>query len=209
MVLSVLLLGALGVGGLIAYELGVLLPKEPAATEASSAEPTPRIAANASTPVPTPTPRQHENPLMGPGLEAGERATASLPTGVEMAFRWCPPGISMMGSPSGEEGRNFDEGPQTRVTHARGLWVSETEVTQAQWQAVMGNLPGNLAFRGNSENPVEQVTWNEIMGPGSTGQPVPQPGSFMLRFREATGLNATLPTEAQWEYACRAGSSTR
>ena len=113
--------------------------------------------------------------------------------GAPFVWRWIPPGKLMMGSPKNETGRYSDEGPQHEVTITRGFWLGETPVTQAQWQAVMGNNPSQ--FKGE-DRPVEQVNWHECV-------------AFAGKLNEALpGLFATLPTEAQWEYACRAGSQS-
>ena len=115
------------------------------------------------------------------GSEAGERAVITV-NGVEFAFRWCPPGTFMMGSPESEEGRNRDE-MQHPVTLTRGFWIMETEVTQKQWKAVMGDYPKRFP---DDNYPVGDVSWNDCQ-----------------KFCQKTGFQ--LPTEAQWEYACRAG----
>ena len=108
-------------------------------------------------------------------------------------FRWIEPGRFTMGSPESEEGRLGDEGPQHEVELTRGFWLGATEVTQAQWQAVMGNNPSY--FRGD-ELPVEQVSWDDVQG-------------FLRRANEGvTGMQFRLPTDAEWEYAARAGSTT-
>ena len=132
---------------------------------------------------------------LGLGKQAGETKTIPLPKGMAMELVWCPPGIFTMGSPNNEEGR-FDDGEwfpagkghprekQHQVKLTSGFWLAKTEVTQAQWQSVMGNNPSE--FKGENL-PVESVTWDDC-----------------LRFCQKTGLE--LPTEAQWEYACRAGS---
>jgi sulfatase modifying factor 1 len=96
-----------------------------------------------------------------------------------------PPGEFMMGSPANEADRGSEE-EQHRRRITQAFYLGETEVTQASWQRVMGNNPSH--FQGSS-NPVEQVSWNDI-----------QP------FLQKTGL--ALPSEAQWEYACRAGTTT-
>jgi formylglycine-generating enzyme required for sulfatase activity len=79
------------------------------------------------------------------------------------------------------------ENPTHQVTLSKAFYLSRTEVTQAQWQAKMGSNPSY--FSGNANNPVEQVSWNDIVG-----------------FNTATGLR--LPSEAEWEYACRGGTTT-
>ena len=112
--------------------------------------------------------------------------------GVRFPWRWIPPGHFQMGSPEDEKGRREDEGPQHWVRIARGFWMGETPVTQAQWKAVMGRNPSN--FPGD-DRPVEQVSWYDSL-------------DFIRRLNEwIPGLGAALPSEAQWEYACRADST--
>ena len=116
------------------------------------------------------------------GQTAGERKVVTV-NGVEFAFRWCPAGTFTMGAPTSEEGL-YNE-TQHEVTLTKGFWMLETEVTQKQWKAVMGTNPS--FFKGD-DLPVESVSWNDCQ-----------------EFCEKTGLQ--LPTEAQWEYACRAGTT--
>lgn len=119
---------------------------------------------------------------------AGDRRIITV-NDVGFAFRYCPPNTFVMGSPESEYGRNIDE-KQHQVTQTKGFWMMETEVTQEQWKAIMGNNPS--AFEGDNL-PVEQVTWEECR-------------EFCRRCSRL-GLRVQLPTEAQWEYACRAGST--
>ena len=132
------------------------------------------------------------------GNLAGDRRYFEIYPKVKVAFRWCPPTGSdgfMVGSPKGEASRESDE-QQHKVVLTKGFWLAETECTQAQWQAVMGKNPGKHKNAGGKA-PVEQVTWDEVK-------------KFMAKLQAGGTLNkelrATLPTEAQWEYACRAGS---
>jgi formylglycine-generating enzyme required for sulfatase activity len=97
-----------------------------------------------------------------------------------------------MGSPSSESGRDSDEGP-VHTVELDGFWLGKTEVTQAQYQAIMGTNPSK--FKGPS-NPVEQVSWEEA-------------SEFCRKLSQRAGKTYNLPTEAQWEYACRAGTTTR
>jgi formylglycine-generating enzyme required for sulfatase activity len=96
-----------------------------------------------------------------------------------------------MGSPPSEAGRETDEN-QVSVRLTRGFWMAETEVTQAQWRAVMGTDPSY--FKGDTL-PVERVSWNDAT-------------DFCRKLSSSSGLTVSLPTEAQWEYACRAGTTT-
>jgi len=113
--------------------------------------------------------------------------------GVRQRMRWLPPGRFLMGSPAEEEGRFDWEGPRHEVRLTRGFWLCDTPCTQALWQAVMGRNPSH--FKGKNR-PVEQVSWEECQ-------------TFIDRLKaQLQGLALRLPTEAQWEYACRAGTET-
>ena len=127
---------------------------------------------------------------------AGEERDFEIAPGVKMTMCWIPPGEFMMGSPAGELGRYGDE-DQHRVRITKAFWLAKTETTQAQWRAVMGNNPS--LFKGDNL-PVEGVSWNDIAGPGG----------FIEKANKATAVGEggfSLPTEAQWEYACRAGET--
>jgi formylglycine-generating enzyme required for sulfatase activity len=100
---------------------------------------------------------------------------------------WIPAGTFEMGSNDGDS----DEKPVHAVT-LDGFWIGKYEVTQRQYEAMMGNNPSH--FKG-PDRPVEQVSWNDAM-------------EFCRKLSQATGKTYTLPTEAQWEYACRAGSKS-
>jgi formylglycine-generating enzyme required for sulfatase activity len=119
-------------------------------------------------------------------------------TGVAFTLRWIPPGEFFMGSPEDEPGRWEDEGPPHRVTIGRGFWLGETPVTQAQYAAVTGQRPSYFQHAGDRA-PVEQVDWDDCQAfcEKLTGL-VPDFDSS-LAFR--------LPSEAEWEYACRAGTA--
>ncbi len=99
-----------------------------------------------------------------------------------------PAGSFAMGSNTGEP----DEKPLHSVTIAQPFAIGKTEVTQQQWHAVMGNDPSNFAGCGDS-CPVEQVSWDDTQ-------------AFIKKLNAKTGKQYRLPTEAEWEYACRAGS---
>ncbi len=120
--------------------------------------------------------------------------TVVLPGKVPLEMVWCPPGTFMMGAPTNEQDSDAREAPQHQVTLTHGFWMGKYEVTQAQWLAVMGSKPSN--HTGDLSLPVEPVSWDDCQ-------------------KFATALNALgqgtfrLPTEAEWEYAYRAGTTTR
>jgi formylglycine-generating enzyme required for sulfatase activity len=117
-------------------------------------------------------------------------AAVDLGGGVRMEFALVPAGTFLMGSP--ENTGSDDESPLRPVTISRPFYLGKFEVTQEQWQAVMGSNPSR--FHG-AQRPVETVSWNDCQ-------------RFLARLAARTGRRFALPTEAQREYACRAGSST-
>ena len=119
-----------------------------------------------------------------------------LGKGVKLELVLIPAGEFMMGSPDSDKNANADEKPQHRVRITKPFYLGKYPVTQEQWQAVMGNNPSR--FKG-PRNPVEQVTWADS-----------QVFLKKLNAKSAGGKGRfALPTEAQWQYACRAGSTTR
>ena len=142
------------------------------------------------------------NPLGGGAAPAWACAWGDDRYGVWAAFRvgeavhrmrWISPGRFVMGSPEGEAGRWEDEGPQHEVVLTRGYWLGETAVTQGLWAAVMGTNPSRFK---SETRPVETVSWDDCQG-------------FIARLNERVeGLSVRLPTEAEWEHACRAGTTT-
>ncbi|MCP3957142.1 MAG: formylglycine-generating enzyme family protein [bacterium] len=112
---------------------------------------------------------------------------------VTQRLRWFRPGRFLMGSPEGEAGRFENEGPRHEVTLSRGFWLGDTPCTQALWEAVAGDNPSRFVA---SKRPVEQVSWEDCR-------------AWLEALNERVpGLGARLPTEAEWEYACRAGTQT-
>jgi formylglycine-generating enzyme required for sulfatase activity len=112
---------------------------------------------------------------------------------VVQRMRWIEPGSFQMGSPGSESERYEDEGPRHEVRIEEGFWLFDTACTQAFWEAVMGENPSR--FEG-PRRPVEQVSWNDAQ-------------RFIATLNERVpGLGLGLPSEAQWEYACRAGTDT-
>ena len=110
---------------------------------------------------------------------------------IKMKFTLLPPGSFMMGSPNSERGRGDDE-HHRKVTFAKGLYVGVTTVTQAQWQAVMGENPSHFKEK---SLPVESVSWDDCQ-------------AFIKKLAAKDKKRYRLPTEAEWEYACRAGTTT-
>lgn len=114
---------------------------------------------------------------------------------------WIPCGTFTMGSPASEPARSSNEGPETRVRISQGFWMGKYEVTQAEYLAVVGSNPSY--HTGDSSRPVERVSWNDA---------VAYCAALTTREQSAGRLPAgyvyRLPTEAEWEYACRAGTTT-
>ena len=129
---------------------------------------------------------------------------------------WIPPGTFMLGSPTNEQDRSSTEGPQTLVTISRGFWMGKCEITQGEYVAVMGNNPSyfNGDRSGPPDNdqdygtdltrPVETVSWND-----ATSYCALLTTQERTAGRLPTNYVCRLPTEAEWEYACRAGTTTR
>jgi formylglycine-generating enzyme required for sulfatase activity len=111
---------------------------------------------------------------------------------IGMRFVWIPPGSFMMGSPTEEKLRGENE-TQHQVTLTKGFYLGIYLVTQDQWQTVMGNNPS--AFKGEKNLPVENVSWEDCQ-------------VFLEKLRKKEGHAYRLPTEAEWEFACRAGTTT-
>lgn len=119
----------------------------------------------------------------------------------DLSLVWISPGIFMMGSPLGEPRRNaYDDELPFQVTISKGFWLSQYLVTNAQWLKVMGSLPFLLTDE-NSDYPVTNVSWYQAL-------------DFCNKLNQLfekempEGYKFSLPTEAQWEYACRAGTET-
>ncbi|MGL5065030.1 MAG: SUMF1/EgtB/PvdO family nonheme iron enzyme [Microcoleus sp.] len=115
----------------------------------------------------------------------------NLGNGITLDLVAIPGGSFVMGSPNTEVGRSNDEGP-VRTVKISPFFMGKYEITQEQYQAVMGNNPSNFK---RAKRPVEQVTWNEAV-------------EFCRKLAEKTGKAYRLPSEAEWEYACRAGTTT-
>jgi len=127
---------------------------------------------------------------------ANEEITIKLPGGATMEMVRVEPGTFVMGSPDSEPGRNSLEGPQHEVTLTEGFYLGKYELTQGQWRSVMGTGP--WAGRGGKvQNSPEYISWEDMQG-------------FITVLNDASGEAIyRLPTEAEWEYAARAGTTTR
>ena len=178
--------------------------------------------------LPADTVPPHQTGLEQQDTNAGQEREFSLPNGVspvekgaKIKFIWIPSGTFMMGSPKSEEGRSRDEGPVHSVRIHSGFWLGKYEVTQEQWETVMGTRPwwsgkssvrsgskmkmgtmvsqpqsGKNSVRSGSDYPAVYISWNDIQ-------------EFLRRLNAMSGSEVyRLPTEAEWEYACRAGTST-
>jgi formylglycine-generating enzyme required for sulfatase activity len=124
------------------------------------------------------------------------RLTALLPRGATMEMVWIPPGAFTMGSPPWQRARDPDEGPPHEVTLTRGFWLGRCEVTQGQWERVMATRPweGQERVQDDPECPAVCLSWDDFH-------------DLIHRLNEAAGDSRyRLPTEAEWEYACRAGT---
>jgi formylglycine-generating enzyme required for sulfatase activity len=132
---------------------------------------------------------------------------ADLNATVQLQMLWVSPGTFTMGSPTSEPGRGTDE-TEHNVTLTKGFYLGKYEVTQAQYEAVMTGNTNSLSatpsqYSGNPNRPVEKVSWDDVQ-------------IFLTRLNAAeqtagrlpAGWAYVLPTESQWEYACRAGTTT-
>ncbi|MFC1526943.1 formylglycine-generating enzyme family protein [Candidatus Latescibacterota bacterium] len=136
-----------------------------------------------------------------PGEDAWVDFTASAAiqgAGAHIQFVWVEPGTFTMGSPSSEMGRSASEDPKHEVTISRGFWLGKYEITQAEWESVMGGSPwgGKDHVVSAPRHPAVYASWSDVQ-------------EFIGRLNRAAGESLyRLPTEAEWEYACRAGTTT-
>ena len=119
--------------------------------------------------------------------------TENLPNGVTLKMVSLPAGQFLMGSPDSDPDARDNEKPQHQV-QVNSFAIGKYPVTQAQYEAVMGTNPSY--FKNNPQNPVEKVSWNDAQ-------------AFCQKLSRITGKTYRLPTEAEWEYACRGGTTTR
>lgn len=128
--------------------------------------------------------------------QKAEVRTIILPGLVPLELVHIPAGSFIMGSPLTEQGRAADEGPQRKVTLSRDFWMGRFEITQAQWKAVMGVNPSPFRLRPNADSlPADLMNWDHAQ-------------QFIDALNKLGLGTFRMPTEAEWEYACRAGTST-
>jgi len=188
------------------HAVQMVLPEEPSRTarvgctvchtaaDAAKAPPATHLLGDAAparpaTHEPTPSAAKSEAPQrVEPAASSGETVTYEIASGVSVDMVVVPPGTFTMGSAAGEA----DDGPAHRVTITNPYQLGKFEVTQRQWNAVMGSNPSR--FQGD-DLPVEQVSFDDVQ-------------EFIKRLNAQTDGLWRLPTEAEWEYACRAGSTS-
>lgn len=126
------------------------------------------------------------------------QTTVILPGNVPLELVWIPAGSFMMGAYANEQDSQLDEVPQHQVTFATGFWMGKYEVTKAQWQAVMNTTPwsGQTHIITDGNSPAVYISWDDSK-------------AFIAALNTYTGLTFRLPSESEWEYACRAGTATR
>ncbi len=154
--------------------------------ESPTASSTPTTSATSNpSPIDTPKPTAPSQP---------QSFTVDLGKDVNLEMVYIPSGKFTMGSPPEEKGDEYEhERPQIKDVSVSAFYMGKYEVTQAQWQAIMGNNPAY--FKDNIQNPVEKVSWDDAQ-------------EFCKKLSQKTGKGFRLPSEAEWEYACRAGTST-
>ncbi len=157
-------------------------------TSHPAAIPIPQTETGTRAPATVPEPIRTETPAAVPSGKSDPVRAITNSIGMKMV--WMPAGEFMMGSPSTERNRRGDE-TQHRVRLTKGYYLGMHEVTQRQWQAVMGTNPGK--FKGD-DLPVESISWNDAV-------------EFCRKLSAKEGVEYRLPTETEWEYACRAGST--
>jgi len=130
-------------------------------------------------------------------VNQGRDTTVTLPGGATMEFVWIEPGTFIMGSPETEGERYVRKGPRHEVTISHGFWLGKYELTQEQWQAVMGSTPwsGLKHVQSKPDHPAVHISWDDIQG-------------LIATLNQTAGDSLyRLPTEAEWEYACWAGTN--
>ncbi len=179
-------------------------PEKAAEQTAPKVEPVP--AQPSANKAESPLPPEQKSPAKTPSMakapalpSPGSDAVVAMPGGLNIDMVWIAPGSFAMGSDALEGGREKDE-TRHQVRISKGFWMARTELTQAQWTAITGSNPSRFSDNGDTR-PVEKISWQEAV-------------DYCARLTELTrksgsipaGYAFRLPTEAEWEYACRAGS---
>ena len=147
------------------------------------------VAVTVAPPAPVRPSARPETRPQPSGQQVGQTQTFSLAGGARIEMVWIAPGSFMMG----------EEGSSHRVTLSQGFYLGKYEVTQGEWESVMGTQPwaGKNNVQANPNHPAVYISWDDVQ-------------AFIGKLNAAAGENIyRLPTEAEWEYACRAGTSTR
>ncbi len=129
--------------------------------------------------------------------------TVELGAGTLVKFKWIPPGSFNSGSRAGEPGLQRTDLPSSRAEVTAGFYLAETETTQRQHQGLAGKNPSSSRALGDDSRPVEQVSWRDLTGSGGVLERL----NVLLK-KQQLAYAADLPTEIEWEYACRAGTET-
>ena len=127
----------------------------------------------------------------------------TLPDGSTVKFRHAPAASFQIGSPPDERGRQRSDLARTKAEITPGFYIAETETTQRQHRSLTGRNPSSSRALADETRPVEQVAWHDLTGPGGVLEKLNE----VLR-KQGLPCRADLPTEAEWEYACRAGTET-
>ena len=169
--------------------------QSPAASTSPTTSPTIIKESPKASPTPTTSTTSNPSPIDTPKPTAPSQPqafTVDLGKDVNLEMVYIPSGKFTMGSPPEEKGGE-DERPQIKDVNVSAFYMGKYEVTQAQWQAIMGSNPAK--FKDNLQNPVETVFWDDAQ-------------EFCKKLSQKTGKDFRLPSEAEWEYACRAGTTT-
>ena len=137
--------------------------------------------------------------LLASTTYANEEATFELPGGATMEMVWIEPGTFVMGLPASDQPDDDTEEPQHEVTISQGVYLGKHELTQGQWESVMGTAPwvGQEWVVANPNHPAVYISWYDVQ-------------AFIQQLNDDAGeAMYRLPTEAEWEYACRAGTTTK